>query len=69
MRAMVVTLVVFVALLIAVIGYVSWRDRNRRSSLEDSMAVRNDRADQARHEAERHFAQGEAARHRTPDGT
>ena len=69
MTAVAVSLVVFVALLIAVFVYVSWRDRNRRSSPEDSTAVRDARADQARHEAERHFVQGQAARHHTPNST
>ncbi|WP_433315594.1 hypothetical protein [Micromonospora chersina] len=69
MTAVLVSLAVFATLLVAVVVFVSWRDRNRASSSEDPAAVRDARADQARHEAERHFAQGQASAHQMPNST
>lgn len=69
MRTVLVSLAVFVTVLVAVVAFVSWRDRNRSSSPDDPAAVRDARADQARHEAERHFVQGRAAGHHMPDST
>ncbi|SCL64321.1 hypothetical protein [Micromonospora chersina] len=69
MTTVLVSLAVFVALLVAVVAFVSRRDRNRSSSCEDRAAVRDAGADQARHEAERHFVQGQAAGHQMPHST
>ncbi|MFI2648603.1 hypothetical protein [Micromonospora fulviviridis] len=69
MRAVVASLAVFVMLLVTVVVFVSWRDRHRFSSPEDPAAARDASADQARHEAERHFVQGQAAGHHTPNST
>ncbi|MGW4151597.1 hypothetical protein ACWEDF_00370 [Micromonospora chersina] len=69
MTTVLVALAVFVALLVAVVVFVTWRDRNRSSSSEDRAAVRDASADQARHEAERHFVQGQAAGHQMPNST
>ncbi|MGV9805196.1 hypothetical protein [Micromonospora chersina] len=68
MRTALVSLAVFVTVLVAVVVFVGRRDRNRSSSPEDRAAVRDAAADQARHEAERHFVQGQAAGHHMPHG-
>ncbi|WP_343449843.1 hypothetical protein [Micromonospora oryzae] len=69
MTTLVVTLAMLVVLLLAVVVFVTRRDRAKLSSDQDSAAVRQARADQHRHEAERHFASGMAARHHNPSST
>ncbi|MEU8262484.1 hypothetical protein AB0C02_17860 [Micromonospora sp. NPDC048999] len=62
MTAVLVSLVVFIVLLVAVFGFIGWRDRKRLSSPEDSAAARDARSDQERYAAERHGVQGEVWR-------
>ncbi|MFU8872304.1 hypothetical protein [Micromonospora sp. SL4-19] len=69
MTTVAVSLVAFVVLVVAVVVFVSWRDRNRLSSNEDSTAVRQATIDQHRHEAERHLASSMAASHHMPTST
>ncbi|PTA44169.1 hypothetical protein [Micromonospora sp. RP3T] len=69
MAKVVVSLAVLVVLGLVVAVLVSWRDRNRLSSEEDVTAVDQAGVDQHRHEAERHFASGMAARHHNPPST
>lgn len=60
-----VVLAVVAAVFAAGYGFVTWRDRARHASGEES-AARDARARQQRYEAERHGAQGEV-RHRDRD--
>lgn len=69
MTTMAVTLVGLLVLVAAVVAFVAWRDRSRHSAAEDSGAVRQAVADQNRHEAERHFAQGQAANRNLPNNS
>lgn len=52
-------LAVVAAVFAAGYGFVTWRDRARHASGEESAAARDARARQQRYEAERHGAQGE----------
>ncbi|WP_406044428.1 hypothetical protein OG799_08055 [Micromonospora sp. NBC_00898] len=61
-----VVLAVVAAVFAAGYGFVTWRDRARHASGEESAAARDARARQQRYEAERHGAQGEV-RHRDRD--
>lgn len=69
MTTVVVSLVVLAVLVLAVVVFVSRRDRDRLSSEVDSTAVGQASANQHKHEAERHFGSGIAARHQNPPGT
>ncbi|MCT2278024.1 hypothetical protein M3G91_10340 [Micromonospora chalcea] len=69
MRTMLVSLAVLVVVVLALVVFVARRDRARRPSDEDSAAVRQARADQHRHDAQRQAASGLAERHRNPPST
>ncbi|MGW5671496.1 hypothetical protein [Micromonospora sp. NPDC003776] len=64
-----VTLAVLLLLMAAAVVFVVWRDRNRLSPDEDSAAVHQAGADHDRHEAARHFVQGQAASRHMPDNS
>ncbi|WP_262286132.1 hypothetical protein [Micromonospora sp. MA102] len=57
MATILVTLAVVAAVVAVVAGFVSWRDRRRRATEEDPVAVRAARAEQHRRAAEREHAQ------------
>ena len=59
MTTVLVTLAVVAAVVAAMVGFVSWRDRRRRSTEEDPAAVRAARGEQHRRAAERAQAQHE----------
>ncbi|MFG3554551.1 hypothetical protein ACGGAQ_09185 [Micromonospora sp. NPDC047557] len=62
MKPVVVLLVTLATLLIVAFIFVSWRDRKRHSSPEDSAAAGDARSTQERYAAERHAVQGEVWR-------
>ncbi|MGC4894076.1 hypothetical protein [Micromonospora sp. DT31] len=66
MKAVLVSLVVLAVVVLAVLVVVSRRDRRRVSSGEDPAALQDGRADQQRHETERHVASGITTRHHNP---
>ncbi|PWR08356.1 hypothetical protein DKT68_16070 [Micromonospora acroterricola] len=66
MTTVLVFLVASVVMMVGVVVFVGWRDRNRFSSDEDSTAARRASADQHRHEAERHSASGMSVSNHKP---
>ncbi|GAA4580331.1 hypothetical protein GCM10023176_59680 [Micromonospora coerulea] len=59
MTTVLVVLVVVAVLVVAMLGYVAWRDRGRRMAGDDPARVRDAEVRRHRYEAERHGSQGD----------